>query len=124
METELLRIYGAALGITARGRVNFSDDKIALEGTLVPAYAINSILGEIPIIGSLLVGGEGEGVVAATYTITGSLDDPQIDVNKLSALAPGFLRGLFRGKIDEEDEDAEPQAMPEEEPIAPQPKIE
>jgi hypothetical protein len=65
-----------------------------MRGTIVPAYAVNSLLNNIPLIGSLL-GGPGSGVFAATYRMTGNLDDPDISVNPLATLAPGFLRGLF-----------------------------
>ncbi|MDH3596031.1 MAG: hypothetical protein OEM93_14410, partial [Rhodospirillales bacterium] len=68
-----------------------------LEGTIVPAYTFNRILGAIPILGRILTGGEGEGLFAFTYEMKGALDDPEVSVNPLSALAPGFLRGLFGG---------------------------
>ncbi len=89
------RMYGSALGVTARGLLDLDEDTIDLEGTLVPAYAVNSILGNIPILGQLLVGERGSGVFAATYRATGPTGDPQISVNPLSTLAPGFLRRLF-----------------------------
>lgn len=104
LSTDLLRAYGPALGITARGTVDTQADAIDLQGTLVPAYAINQVLGAIPILGPLLTGGEGEGVLGVTYSVSGTLDDPDVDVNVLSALAPGFLRGIFSGKIDGSEE--------------------
>lgn len=95
MSTELIRAYGNALGLTAKGTLDFGQDAIDLEGTVVPAYTVNRILGEIPLLGSLLVGGEGEGLVAVVYGIDGRLSDPQVSVNPLSVLTPGFLRGVF-----------------------------
>ena len=95
MEVVLARAYGPSLGFTATGEVDFAADTFDLEGTIVPAYALNSILGNIPIIGNLLQGGKGEGLFAATYTLTGPQDDPKVTVNPLAALAPGFLRALF-----------------------------
>ena len=97
--TELMRMYGAALGLTARGSINFDEEAVNLEGTVVPAYTFNRILGEIPLLGTLLVGGEGEGFMAVTYNMNGPLDDPKVSVNPLSALAPGFLRGILSGSI-------------------------
>lgn len=104
LSTDLLRAYGPALGITARGTLDTEANAIDLQGTLVPAYAINQVLGAIPILGPLLTGGEGEGVLGVTYSVSGSLDDPDVNVNPLSALAPGFLRGIFSGKIDGSEE--------------------
>jgi hypothetical protein len=88
--------YGGAIGGTANGTVDLGRDRLDLQGTIVPAYALNSIIGNIPLIGSLLLGGEGQGLFAANYQVTGSAADPQVSVNPLSALAPGFLRRLFQ----------------------------
>jgi hypothetical protein len=91
-----LLAYGEALGVSANGAVDLGRDRLDLQGTIVPAYALNSILGNVPVIGSLLLGGEGQGLFAANYRVTGSAADPQVAVNPLSALAPGFLRRLFQ----------------------------
>ena len=89
------RAFGPSLGITLDGEINGDTDEMSMFGTLVPAYTINSVLGEIPLIGTLLVGREGEGVFALTYGISGPVEEPVITVNPLSALAPGFLRNFF-----------------------------
>ncbi|HEU0217249.1 MAG TPA: AsmA-like C-terminal domain-containing protein, partial [Stellaceae bacterium] len=93
---EQLLAYGGAIGATANGEIDIDRDRLDLQGTIVPAYTLNSILGNIPVIGSLLLGGEGQGLFAANYRLTGSSADPEISVNPLSALAPGFLRRLFQ----------------------------
>jgi hypothetical protein len=89
------RMHGAALGVTARGQVDLAADTLDIEGTLVPAYAVNSILGNIPLIGQLLVGERGSGVFAANYRASGAMADVQTSINPLSTLTPGFLRRLF-----------------------------
>ena len=88
--------YGGAIGVTGNGVADLGRDRLDLQGTIVPAYTLNSILGIVPVIGPLLLGGEGQGLFAANYRITGSEADPQVSVNPLSALAPGFLRRLFQ----------------------------
>ena len=88
--------YGGAIGVTGNGVADLGRDRLDLQGTIVPAYALNSILGNVPVIGPLLLGGEGQGLFAANYRVTGSAADPQVSVNPLSALAPGFLRRLFQ----------------------------
>ena len=115
LETDLIRAYGSALGLTARGRIDFDASLTDLEGTVVPAYSVNRILGKIPLLGPLLTGGKGEGLLAVTYHMTGDLNDPDVSVNPLSVLAPGFLRGLFRGAVGggETEDDAKPRALPE-----------
>jgi hypothetical protein len=82
---------------------------------LVPAYSVNRILGKIPLLGPILTGGEGEGLLAVTYQMAGELDDPEVSVNPLSVLAPGFLRTLFSGFGGDGggDDGDEPRALPE-----------
>jgi hypothetical protein len=95
VDIPLARTYGPSLGLTATGFLDYDADKIDIRGTVVPAYALNSLIGQIPIVGYLLTGGEGTGMFAVVYNATGKLSEPTIIVNPLSALAPGFLRGVF-----------------------------
>ncbi len=99
IEVKKFRSAGPSIGLTSTGTIDTDRDKIDLEGVIVPAYALNSILGNIPILGDLLQGGEGEGMFSATYKIFGDLAEPKIDVNPWAALAPGFLRGIFTEDI-------------------------
>ncbi len=87
---------GAALGVTAKGVIDTRHEVFNLEGTLVPAYAVNSLLGNIPLIGNIFSGGDkGGGIFAFNYSVQGKADDPSVTVNPLSALTPGLLRRLF-----------------------------
>ena len=89
--------YGNSIGLTATGEIGLGSGNIDVQGTLVPAYAVNSALGNIPVVGPLFSGGEkGSGLFAANYSISGTANGAEISVNPLSALAPGFLRRLFR----------------------------
>ena len=114
LQSDLLRAYGPALGITAKGEIDLRADRSDLQGTIVPAYTVNSVLGKIPVLGELLVGGKGEGVFAVTYRLRGPVGDPEITVNPLSALTPGFLRGLFGLLEGGESPDELPRALPSE----------
>ena len=98
------RAFGTSIGLTMKGKIDLASDGVDLVGTIVPAYIINNLLGNIPILGQLLTGGKGSGVFAATYRMRGPLDNPEISVNPLSALAPGFLRNLLGDLISGDDE--------------------
>lgn len=96
LEVADARAFGPAIGITAKGEIDLDASRLALEGTVVPAYALNSVLGNIPVLGWLVTGGEkGGGLVAFNYTMKGPTVEPDVVVNPLSALTPGFLRNLF-----------------------------
>ena len=94
------RVSGPALGMTGAGEIDFLQRQLDFDGALVPAYTANSMLGDIPVIGDIFVGKKGEGIFALSYTVKGKFDKTQIAVNPLSALTPGFLRGIFRTKRD------------------------
>jgi hypothetical protein len=89
------RAFSPSLGLTVRGRIDMDADTVDLQGTIVPAYFFNSLLGNVPLVGRLFSPERGGGLFAASYSLRGKLDDPDVTVNPLSALTPGFLRGVF-----------------------------
>ncbi len=84
---------GSAVGITARGL--FSFEKVDLSGSVVPAYAINSLPGKIPVVGTLFSGEEGGGLFGVSYTVTGRPGKIDFSFNPASLLTPGIFRRLF-----------------------------
>jgi hypothetical protein len=93
------RAAGPAIGATADGYIDRPKNDVALKGSLVPAYGLNSVLGNIPLLGDLLVSKKGEGIFGVTYSVHGNADEPSISVNPLAVLTPGILRRIFEGHI-------------------------
>ena len=87
--------YNSSLGLTADGRITLSSGQTAINGTIVPAYFFNSMLGNLPLVGKLFSPEKGGGVFAARFGVSGQIDDPNISLNPISALTPGFLREIF-----------------------------
>lgn len=85
-----------SLGFTVEGKIDQKNRIYALNGNITPARFLNSILNNIPLVGDLLNGGEGEGIFAIAYSVKGSFDAPNIHLNPLSILAPGFIRNIFQ----------------------------
>lgn len=92
------RAYSASLGLTAHGTVDLPQNAFNIQGTIVPAYFFNSLLGHIPLIGKLFSPEKGGGVFAADFQLVGPINNPAVHVNALSMVAPGFLRDLFSKK--------------------------
>lgn len=86
---------GPSIGITAEGTLDFSRDKISLRGTVIPAYMFNALIRSIPVLGNVYGVLAGDGLVAMRYSMLGDIDNPDVTVNPLSALTPGFLRNFF-----------------------------
>ncbi len=88
-------LKGAVLGASGRGFINTKTEVLNIEGTLIPIYAINSIVGNIPLLGQILVGRKGEGIFGVTFSLRGTMAKPEFSINPASVLAPGFLRQFF-----------------------------
>lgn len=95
------------LGVTVQGVVGRKDPTINLSGNVIPAYILNSLLGNIPILGDLLTGGKGEGLLSASYTVTGHKENPTIGVNPVSILTPGIFKKLFEESYIDQDDSLE-----------------
>jgi hypothetical protein len=89
------RAWSPSLGFTTTGRIDLGRKRYDLSGTIVPAYALNTLPGRIPLIGRLFSPEKGGGLFAARYTVVGPFGAPRVVVNPVSALAPGFIRDLF-----------------------------
>ncbi len=85
----------AALGATLRGPIHLARETLDLKGTIVPSYLFNALPGKLPGVGAVFSPEKGGGLLAATLTIKGPIDRPQLRVNPLALLAPGILRRLL-----------------------------
>ncbi|HEX4178104.1 MAG TPA: AsmA-like C-terminal domain-containing protein, partial [Rhizomicrobium sp.] len=93
------RAVGRAVGASADGYIDRPHGTLALKGSLIPAYELNSVLSNIPLLGDILASKQGEGIFGVTYSATGNMEQPNISTNPLSILTPGILRRIFQGHI-------------------------
>ncbi|GBQ39550.1 hypothetical protein AA0614_1713 [Komagataeibacter saccharivorans NRIC 0614] len=89
-------VSNASLGATVTGDVNLEKKSLALDGTIIPAFAVNAAPGHLPgLLGWLFSPEKNSGVVSATYQVTGPMANPAVHVNPYAMLLPGFLRNLM-----------------------------
>ncbi|MHC2106242.1 DUF3971 domain-containing protein [Methylobacterium sp.] len=88
-------ISNAAMGFTLSGWLDTGRERTDMTGTFVPLYGLNNVASQLPLLGPLLGGGHNEGLFAVNFRVSGKLASPDVSVNPLSAIAPGFLRKLF-----------------------------
>lgn len=93
------RVRGPAIGASADGYIDRPKGMLALKGSLVPAYGVNSLISNVPLLGDILASKKGEGILSVTYSMTGNAEQPTITTNPLSILTPGILRRIFEGHI-------------------------
>lgn len=97
LEISEARATGDALGLTTHGLIDLSEGQMDLSGAMAPAYALNSAMGKIPVVGAIMISRQGEGVFGLTYSAKGALKAPKLFVNPLSLATPGMLRRVFDG---------------------------
>ena len=88
-------LSGPEIGLTIAGRVDWGNNRVAMKGTFVPLYGLNNVFARIPLFGPLLGGGRNEGLLGLNFSVSGRVDQPVLNINPLSAIAPGFLRKIF-----------------------------
>ncbi|MCT4635423.1 MAG: DUF3971 domain-containing protein [Rickettsiales bacterium] len=96
LEIKNARIKGPSYTIRFSGNINFKESTINIKGIYIPsAYGINSLVSDIPLVGSILSGGKDSALFGANFSVKGNLKDPKISFDTLTALTPGFIRNLF-----------------------------
>ena len=55
---------------------------------------LNKIIGSIPVLGKILTN-ERKGIWSFVYTIKGDLNEPQVRVNPIKTITPGFIQKFF-----------------------------
>nr|WP_210317352.1 DUF3971 domain-containing protein [Oryzicola mucosus] len=88
-------LRGADIGTTFQGVVYDENDVMNLTGTFMPAYGLNRLFGELPLIGAILGNGRDRGLIGVTYKLSGNAKSPNLSVNPLSVIAPGIFRAIF-----------------------------
>ena len=94
LATDDAKMHGPVLGVTVKGRYNMVDEEIDAKGMVIPAYGLNTFLGNIPLVGKVLAGKDGS-IFGTNYSISGYLDKPKVSINPLSTLAPNSIKELF-----------------------------
>ncbi|MBD9372528.1 hypothetical protein IB238_07835 [Rhizobium sp. ARZ01] len=88
-------VRGEAVGATFQGTVRDGNNRMELTGTFMPAYGLNRLFAELPLIGFILGNGSDRGLIGITFKLTGPFDRPNLMVNPLSIIAPGVFRNIF-----------------------------
>lgn len=88
------RTSGNSLGLTFDGTFDNAAHTVDVHGTIIPLSGLNKAIGSIPLLGDIITGGTGA-LFAATYSMEGNSEQPDISVNPLSVLTPGILRRIL-----------------------------
>jgi hypothetical protein len=90
-----IELRGNDIGAVAKGAILKADGAMCITGTYIPAQGLTRWLGDVPLFGILLTGGNNEGTFGITFAMGGTISKPKYQINPISLLAPGFTRKLF-----------------------------
>lgn len=94
LENGLVR--GSDIGLTFGGRYDLNDDETNINGTFIPAYTLNTLLTNLPLLGDIISAGQPEeGVIAATFNIRKINKKTEISFNPISVIVPSIIRNLL-----------------------------
>ena len=88
-------LRGVDVGATFQGTIRDGNGQMDMTGTFMPAYGLNRLFGELPLIGVLLGNGRDRGLLGITFKLTGPFNQPHLTINPLSIIAPGVFRNIF-----------------------------
>jgi hypothetical protein len=88
-------VRGETVGATFQGTVRDANGQIDMTGTFMPAYGLNRLFAELPLIGIILGNGNDRGLIGITFKLSGAFDKPNLNINPLSIIAPGVFRNIF-----------------------------
>jgi hypothetical protein len=88
-------LHGDSVGGTIRGNIYTDEGRYDLAGTYVPLFGLNNAFAQIPLLGPIFGGRNGEGLLGVTFAVRGPLANPDLMINPVSVLAPGIFRSLF-----------------------------
>ncbi len=86
--------YGPDIGFSNQGTIYLRKKEIDLEGAIIPMVTLNKIIGLIPVLGKILTN-ERKGIWSFVYTVTGDLDEPEVIVDPIKTITPGFIQKFF-----------------------------
>lgn len=88
-------IRGPIFGSSFTGTLYDPQNRIDITGSFMPAYGLNRVFGQIPVLGQILGNGREGGLIGITYRLSGSFPSPKLEINPISAIAPGIFRNIF-----------------------------
>jgi len=89
-------IKGSELGLSFDTVVGFDDDYFLTTGTIIPAYTLNTLITNFPIVGDIITAGSPEdGLLGASFKIEKKEGKFDISYNPISVFVPNLFKNFF-----------------------------
>ena len=75
-----------SIGLVMDGEIQREKSIVDMSGEISPMYLVNAIVQNVPIIGPIIIGDEGEGLFSIDFSLKGDVDDPEVSSNPLTII--------------------------------------
>ena len=80
-----------SIGLVMDGEIQREKSIVDMSGEISPMYLVNAIIQNVPIIGPIIIGEEGEGLFSIDFSLKGDVDDPEVSSNPLTIIKPRII---------------------------------
>jgi len=80
-----------SIGLVMDGEINRAESIVEMSGEISPMHLVNAIIQNVPIIGPIIIGGEGEGLFSIDFKLKGDVEDPEVSSNPLTIIKPRII---------------------------------
>ena len=80
-----------SIGLVMEGKIQREEAIVEMSGEISPMHLVNAIIQNVPILGPIIIGDEGEGLFSIDFSLTGDVDNPEVSSNPLKSKFEHFL---------------------------------
>ncbi len=80
-----------SIGLVMEGKIQREEAIVDMSGEISPMHLVNAIIQNVPILGPIIVGDEGEGLFSIDFSLTGDVDNPEVSSNPLTIIKPRII---------------------------------
>ena len=87
---------GSELGIQFDTVIGLDNDYFMTNGSIIPAYTINTLLTRFPIVGDIITAGSPEdGLIGAKFKVEKKGDEYDVSYNPISVFVPNVIKNFL-----------------------------
>ncbi len=80
-----------SIGLVMDGEIQREKSIVDMSGEISPMYLVNAIIQNVPILGPIIIGDEGEGLFSIDFSLKGDVEDPEVSSNPLTIIKPRII---------------------------------
>ena len=80
-----------SIGLVMEGEISREESKVDMSGEISPIHVVNAIIQNVPILGPIIIGNEGEGLFSIDFSLEGNVDNPEVSSNPLTIIKPRII---------------------------------